>query len=534
MIAFVPDLMDRSRLSGLGDAITFVKTPDELAAAGVGGTVIVDLGRPGALEAAGAAAARGARVIGFAARRRRRIAENGGGRRDRGAAEVQVLRASRRSPLVNRQELAEALIGTFEDTQPDGVVVAAAVVDPEGVSYAASDPPAMGAVFEFGSITKALTGTLLAALVLRGDVALDSPIGEWLDAGPNADITVLQLATHSSGLARLAPNAFDHEGFDMADPYAQFTPDLAEAGLRLAERREEVGTYSNFGFQLLGLLLERAGRRSFNELMAAEVFAPLGMASAGVSTGSAIEGHDKSGNFVTHWSQPLPGAGGVEGTMSDLAELAAATMRTPEGPAGEALALATTPHRPGHNRSWGLGWVILVGDRRWHNGGTAGFSSTIVVDRKRNRAVALLANVGDLTGALDRAALLAVDDRDPSPARPQPPSTEPAGDEFAAAAKAFADALVAEDYVAAVARFEVKTAQKLGAEQLEGVWRQTLDQLGPVIAISPPMATSRPFGAAARVDITLERGALALHTAQDPSTAIIGVLLIGPDDPAPF
>jgi hypothetical protein len=66
VIAYVPDLMDRSRLGGLGDAVTYVGSVDELATAGADDTVIVDLGRSGAVEAAGAAAGRGARVIGFA------------------------------------------------------------------------------------------------------------------------------------------------------------------------------------------------------------------------------------------------------------------------------------------------------------------------------------------------------------------------------------------------------------------------------------------------------------------------------------
>lgn len=66
MIAYVPDLMDRSRLGSLGEAVTYVTTVDALRTAGQHDTVIVDLGRAGALDAAGAAAGRGARVIGFA------------------------------------------------------------------------------------------------------------------------------------------------------------------------------------------------------------------------------------------------------------------------------------------------------------------------------------------------------------------------------------------------------------------------------------------------------------------------------------
>lgn len=59
--AYVPDLMDRSRLARLGD-VTFVATPAELAAVGAD-VVVVDLSRPGVLEAL--SGLRGVRTIGF-------------------------------------------------------------------------------------------------------------------------------------------------------------------------------------------------------------------------------------------------------------------------------------------------------------------------------------------------------------------------------------------------------------------------------------------------------------------------------------
>jgi hypothetical protein len=61
VFAFVPDLMDRSRLSGLD--VTFVVTPAELGAAGVDDIVVVDLSRPGVLDALIATGP--ARTIGF-------------------------------------------------------------------------------------------------------------------------------------------------------------------------------------------------------------------------------------------------------------------------------------------------------------------------------------------------------------------------------------------------------------------------------------------------------------------------------------
>jgi hypothetical protein len=67
-VAFVPDLMDRSKLNGVADLIV-VNSPaaiDTIAGLGPGDIVAVDLSRDGALDAAARAAQRGAKVYGFA------------------------------------------------------------------------------------------------------------------------------------------------------------------------------------------------------------------------------------------------------------------------------------------------------------------------------------------------------------------------------------------------------------------------------------------------------------------------------------
>lgn len=67
VVAYVPDLMDRSKVSAAaGSAVRFVRQPGELAAAAVtADVVVVDLGRPGVIEALADVAALGVRVIGF-------------------------------------------------------------------------------------------------------------------------------------------------------------------------------------------------------------------------------------------------------------------------------------------------------------------------------------------------------------------------------------------------------------------------------------------------------------------------------------
>jgi CubicO group peptidase (beta-lactamase class C family) len=228
--------------------------------------------------------------------------------------------------------LAEAFDGLFGTT---GVLVAAACVDDTGTSIRAcpGDAPADGR-FEIGSITKTMTATLLAMLEADGTLRLDDPVSRWLSAGDNGGITLRQFATHTSGLPRLAPN-HDLSAVDPANPYAGFTFELAEEGLRQTTVAPgAVRAYSNFGYHLLGLVLERASGLAYRDLIAGRLLEPLAMTCSGVGSnggGIPLSGHDSSGEVPRWDDQPL-GAAGVDATISDLARYAKACLDPPPGP----------------------------------------------------------------------------------------------------------------------------------------------------------------------------------------------------------
>jgi CubicO group peptidase (beta-lactamase class C family) len=149
---------------------------------------------------------------------------------------------------------------------PPDAAIAVAAVDAES-SCSRTDGAPDDARFEIGSISKTMTGTVLASLVDDGIVALRDEIGRWLDAGPNGDITIGELATHTSGLPRLSPSHV----LGAPDPYAFLTAEVAEQELRRVPPRKAAVAdhdYSNFGYQLLGLVLERADRRPLPDLLA--------------------------------------------------------------------------------------------------------------------------------------------------------------------------------------------------------------------------------------------------------------------------
>ncbi|MGC1751742.1 MAG: serine hydrolase domain-containing protein, partial [Trebonia sp.] len=238
-----------------------------------------------------------------------------------------------------REDAARSLTETFDGAfDSPGVVVGAACVDEAGTGIGVSpgDAPADGR-FEIGSVTKTMTAALLALLADDGALSLDDEVGRWLSAGPNSGITLRQLATHTSGLPRLAPN-MDLSTVDPANPYAGFGFGRAEEGLRQATAAaERPWLYSNFGYHLLGLVLERASGQSYQALVTRRLLEPLAMTCSGVEdagAGTRLPGH-AGGGEVPHWDHPL-GAGGVEATVADLGRYAQACLHPPGTPLGAA------------------------------------------------------------------------------------------------------------------------------------------------------------------------------------------------------
>lgn len=137
------------------------------------------------------------------------------------------------------------------------------------------------------ALVYSLTKTILAAAVLRlasrGVVDLDGPAERWLPelAGRPDPVSVAQILTHRAGLPDYGGRADYHAAVAAGvEPWSgdEF---LARCGVARGEG-PPVGSfaYSNIGYLLIGRLLERAGGAPLAEMLAREVFGPLGLSSA--------------------------------------------------------------------------------------------------------------------------------------------------------------------------------------------------------------------------------------------------------------
>jgi D-alanyl-D-alanine carboxypeptidase len=130
------------------------------------------------------------------------------------------------------------------------------------------------------SITKTFTAVAVLQLVERGEVVLDRPAADYVSDFPYpSDITVRQLLTHSAGLPNPLPLrwthlAHEHETFDR-DGF--FRPLFTEHH-RVKSSPNERFAYSNFGYVLLGQLIERVSGMRYEDYVTEHIIEPIGAA----------------------------------------------------------------------------------------------------------------------------------------------------------------------------------------------------------------------------------------------------------------
>jgi CubicO group peptidase (beta-lactamase class C family) len=265
-------------------------------------------------------------------------------------------------------------------------------------------------VFEIGSITKTFTSAILATMVADGSVRLDDPVAKVLPAAVRIparngrQITLLDLATQSSGLPRLPSNMAPR---DSTNPYADYSVDQMYAflsGYELPRDPGETYEYSNLGVGLLGHALALKAGVSYEELVRRRILAPLGMRETAITLSPALRarlapGHDAEGNVVPNWDLPtLAGAGALRSTVGDMLTYVAAHLDSSANPLARALRQTHQSRRGAGSATMtiGLGWHILARPQGasivWHNGGTGGYRSFAGFDEVRRVGVVVLTN----------------------------------------------------------------------------------------------------------------------------------------------
>lgn len=276
------------------------------------------------------------------------------------------------------------------------------------VSAASRQQPDADTVYEIGSITKTFTALLLADAAARGAVTLGQPVASLLPGYvipeyEGQPITLLDLATQSSGLPRLPDNLLPRQA---DNPYADYTPADLNSFLKrhaLARAPGAAYAYSNLGFGLLGLALATGAHRSYADLVHERITGPLGMRDTAIALTARMQarlapGHDAQGHPVPNWDLPtLAGAGALRSSARDLLTYLEAHLRPQAVAAPLGLRDVWQPRRPGPTPTTriGLAWhtqTVRGRDLVWHSGMTGGYASFIGFTADGERGVVVLAN----------------------------------------------------------------------------------------------------------------------------------------------
>ncbi len=268
-------------------------------------------------------------------------------------------------------------------------------------------------VFEIGSVTKVFTSLLLADMVEHSEVKLDDPISKFLPKSVKTptrkgrEITLVDLATHSSGLPRLPGNlTLLHIATHSDNPYADYTVQQMYEFLSGYNLPRDIGSkyeYSNFGAGLLGHLLSLKAGTNYEALVIQKICKPLGMTNTVVTLTPQLKsrlatGHNESGKPVGNWDIPtLAGAGALRSTVNDMLLFVAANLGMKKTALSPAMELQQKPIREAGSPDMQIGLAWHIAKRRgldfvWHNGGTGGYHSFIGFNKATGRGVVVLCN----------------------------------------------------------------------------------------------------------------------------------------------
>jgi len=273
-------------------------------------------------------------------------------------------------------------------------------------------PAAMETVYAIGSLTKQFTAAAVLLLADEGKLSLDDPLGKFVPAfpEPGRSATVRQLLNHTSGIRSMTSLGLKY--------WAQAGREIAPADLVALFASEpadfRAGTdyrYSNSGYVLLGIVVEKASGEPWGAFVTNRLIIPLALSSTRDGQASDLVprrargfSRRKSGGFENAWGVNLTQGYATGALLSTVGDLAAWTHRLHTEPPVSASAYramttpVTLPNGKVLSYGYGLGVDSFGGHRRFfHGGGLPGFDGWVAFFPDDDVTVVALCNTdGDV------------------------------------------------------------------------------------------------------------------------------------------
>jgi CubicO group peptidase (beta-lactamase class C family) len=278
-------------------------------------------------------------------------------------------------------------------------------------------------IFGIASITKTFTGTILAKLVMDEKIMLDEPIKNVLPVPikqsslNGKEVTVLNLANHTSGIPREPNNQKNYKGGAIYNKEKLY--DYLSNYMVLQSEPGKKRYYSNLGFGLLTQILTLKAGKSYGEMLSEIILSPLNMNSTFVQPNEKqlqkiVKGRDPKGKEADFSKidafDAFLGVGGISSSATDLTKYVRAFFE--DTTSYYHLALQPTFEENEQQLSC-LGWGIYkLGEYELYPAFGAGdsYSCGLIFEKETKTAIILLTNVsgylaikGDYVSSLCRS-----------------------------------------------------------------------------------------------------------------------------------
>jgi CubicO group peptidase (beta-lactamase class C family) len=287
-------------------------------------------------------------------------------------------------------------------------------------------PVTADTLFQIGSTTKTITGTIVMQLVEQGAIDLDEPVRAYLpelhlaDKAAEASATMHHLLTHRGGWV----GDFFRETGSGDDSLARYVAEMDE--LEQVTPVGEIWSYNNAGFGLAGRVIEAVTGRAYEAVAQEFVLDPLGMTNSFFFPADVISRRFAVGHRVDAEQGPVverPWAlarsahavGGLCSSARDQLRYARFHLGDGTAPGGrrllsaEAMSAMQTPQCPANlGRQMGLSWILKDYGGAWavlHGGATNGQLSAFLMVPTRGFAITVLTNAEE--GAMLNDAVVA-------------------------------------------------------------------------------------------------------------------------------
>ncbi len=268
--------------------------------------------------------------------------------------------------------------------------------------------------FRIGSMNKMFTAVSVLQLAQAGKIKLTDPLGKYLTDYPNKDlaskVTIHHLLTHTGGTGDFFGPEFDKHRLELRT-LQDYVKLYGQRGVEFEPGSK--WAYSNYGFLLLGVLIEKVSGQSYYDYVADHVYKPAGM----TLTASLAENQVVPGRSVgyTHMGPPGAGdradseawrpntdtlpyrgtsAGGGYSTVEDLFRFASAlqTQKLLDAERTELLTTGKVDTGGGGKYAYGFGRSFSGLHCFGHGGGAPGMNGDLEICPGAGYVVAVLAN----------------------------------------------------------------------------------------------------------------------------------------------